>query len=100
MLMETFEEILSRDYHITLHSNSRMSESIKLSAEKYAAQFISEQKPLTPNIERALINLEEYFEGKADADYEFNDIDGRYIPNEEMGLLNDVQVIKKYFGID
>ncbi len=54
----------------------------------------------TPNIEQALINLESYFEDKADADYEFNDIDGRYIPNEEMGLLNDVLVIKKYFGIE
>ncbi len=93
---QTFEEILNKDYHVYLEDNRR-DESVKLAAEKYAAQF--EQKP-NPFAEQALINLEEYLQNKADADYEFNDIDGRYIPNEEMGLLNDVLVIKKYFGIE
>ncbi len=50
-------------------------------------------KPITTNIEQALINLEEYFDDRSD-------INKWGSPNPEMNLLNDVLVIKKYFGIE
>ncbi len=93
MIFSDFRKVV--EANVEYPANAR---AIIDAADKYYIPRYS-PKPLTPNIKQALINLEEYFEGKADADYEFNDIDGRYIPNEEMGLLNDVQVIKKYFGL-
>ncbi len=84
-------DITYEDYRVSVY-NQR---SIFIKGYKAA-----NPKPINPNIEQALINLEEYFSSRSDADYEFNDIDGRYNPNDEMGLLNDVQVIKKYFGIE
>ncbi len=63
----------------------------KITKEYWYKQFQSEQKPTT-NIEQALINLEEYFDDRSDINKWNN-------PNPEMQLLNDVLVIKKYFGL-
>jgi len=48
------------------------------------------------DLQQYLDDLEEYFEDRADADYE----DERYIPNEEMRLLSKVQKIKAILNIE
>ncbi len=52
-------------------------------------------KPINPNIEQALINLEEYFDDRQDTDHNGEN----FVPNQEMNLLNDVQVLKNHFEL-
>jgi hypothetical protein len=48
-----------------------------------------------PHDENLFLKLQKYFDERSDADWEQNDIDGRFIPNEQMKLCERIEEILK-----